>query len=76
MEVALSAQIADGQPEDGQPVQLAEDVLFEGQQTGQGVQLSVETLAMAFAGVGLGHAILGGWLEAGTSHGGLDDGIQ
>lgn len=68
LEVALSAQVADRQPQYGQPVQLAKDVLLEGQQRGQGVQLRVEPLPVSLARVALRDAILRRGFDAGTSY--------
>lgn len=57
MEVTLSPEVADRQPQYGQPVQLAEDVLLEGQEGGEGVQLSVEPLPVPLAGVAFRDAV-------------------
>lgn len=37
LEVALGTKVADGQPQDAEAVQLAQDVLLEGQKVGEGV---------------------------------------
>ena len=54
MKVALGAQIADGESQDGKPVQFGEDAGLERQEAGQRVQLGVETLPVPLAGVALG----------------------
>jgi hypothetical protein len=53
LEVTLGPEVADGQPENGQLVELGDDALFEGQQAGQVVQLGVETFSVPLAGVAL-----------------------
>jgi hypothetical protein len=58
MEVALGAEVADCEPQDRQPIQLAQDVLLEGKQAGQSVQFGVQPLPMSFARVALRHPIL------------------
>lgn len=52
-EEALCAQEADAEPEDGQLVQAGDDVLGEGQQARQALQLRVQTIAVPFGWVGL-----------------------
>lgn len=37
LEVALGTKVADGQPQDTEAVQLAQDILLEGQKVGEGV---------------------------------------
>lgn len=54
LKVALGAQIADGESQDGKPVQFGEDAGLERQEAGQRVQLGVETLPVPLAGVALG----------------------
>ena len=58
LEVALGAQVADGEPEDGEPVEFGEDAGLEGQQTGQRVQLGVEPLAVPLARIALARTLL------------------
>lgn len=53
-EEVLGAEEADAEPQDGQFVQAGDDVLREGQQAGEAVQLRVQTVAVAFGWVGLG----------------------
>lgn len=53
LKVALRPQIADGQPQYAEAIELAEDVLLEGQQRGEQIQFGVEALAMPLGGVAL-----------------------
>lgn len=55
LEIALGAQVADGQPQYGQPVQLGQDVVFERQQVSQRVQLGVQPFPVPLARVTLAH---------------------
>lgn len=57
LKVTLGSQVADGQPQDGQPVEFAEDILLERQKGREGVQFCVEALAMSLAGITLGDAV-------------------
>lgn len=65
MKVALSPEVADGQAQYAEAVQLAQDVLLEGEQRGQRVQLGVQPLAVTLARVAFCHAVLGWWFNAG-----------
>ena len=53
-EEVLGSQVADAQAEDGQFVQTGGDFLGEGQQTGQPLQLAVQTVPVPFGRVGFG----------------------
>ncbi len=68
LEVSLCPKKCYRQSEDGEPVQLREDVLLEGQERGQVVELSIEALPVAFGRVAFGLAspgvLLGSWTEA------------
>lgn len=63
MEVALHFQVPDAEAEHRQLVQPSPDVLREGQQAGELVQLAVEPVAVAFGWVGL-DAIRRRWFGA------------
>lgn len=52
-EEALCPQVADAETQDGQLVQAGDDILGEGQQAGQAVQLRVQAVAVALGRVGL-----------------------
>lgn len=56
---ALDLQVADAEAEHGQLVQPSPDLLGEGQQAGELVQLAVQAVAVAFGRVGLG--AIGRW---------------
>lgn len=58
-EEALDLQVADAEAEDRQLVEPSPDLLGEGQQAGELVQLAVEPVAVAFGRVGLG--AIGRW---------------
>ena len=64
MKVALGAQVADGQSQNGEPVQLGQDAGLERQQAGQRVQLGVEALPVALTRVALARALLRRRLQA------------
>jgi hypothetical protein len=66
LKVTFGPEVTDRQPEDGQPVELGQDVLFEWQQAGQCVQFSVQPLPMPLTGVALRDAVLRGRLQAAT----------
>lgn len=51
---ALDLQVPDAEAQHGQLVQPGPDLLCEGQQAGELVQLPVEPVSVAFGGVGLG----------------------
>lgn len=51
IEEALDLQVADAEAQHGQLVQPRPDLLGEGQQAGELVQLAVETVSVAFGGV-------------------------
>lgn len=53
-EEVLGAEEADAEPQDGQFVQAGDDILGEGQQAGEPVQLWIQAVAVAFGRVGLG----------------------
>ena len=65
-EEVLGAQEADAEPEDGQFVQAGDDVLGEGQQAGQAVQLRVQAVPVPFGRVGLG-TFSWGWFGSGQN---------
>ena len=54
LKIALGAQIADGQTKNGQFVELGDDGLFEGQETGQVVEFRVKSFTMTFTWIALG----------------------
>lgn len=60
---ALDLQVPDAEAEHGQLVQPGPDLLGEGQQAGELVQLPIEPVSVAFGGVGLG-SIGRRWLGA------------
>lgn len=51
IEKALDLQVADAEAQHGQLVQPRPDLLGEGQQAGELVQLAVETVSVTFGGV-------------------------
>lgn len=53
VEEALDLQVSDAQAEHGELVQAGPDLLGEGQQAGELVQLPVEPVSVAFGRVGL-----------------------
>ena len=57
MKITLSSQVGDGQPQYGEPVELGQNVLLEGQEVGQGVQLGVQSLSMPLAGIAFRDAV-------------------
>ncbi len=59
VEEALDLQVSDAEAEHGQLVQPSPDLLGEGQQAGELVQLAVEPVSVAFGRVGLG--AIGRW---------------
>lgn len=62
-EVALDPQVAHAEPKDGQLVQAGANVIGEGQQVRQSVQLHVQPIPVALRRVGLDHHIsVGGGL--------------
>ncbi len=63
IEETLDLQVPDAEAEHGQLVQPSSDLLGEGQQAGELVQLAVEPVSVAFGGVGLG-AIRRWWFGA------------
>lgn len=66
VEEALDLQVSDAQAEHGELVQAGPDLLGEGQQAGELVQLPVEPVSVAFGRVGL-DAIGRRWFWAGGS---------
>jgi hypothetical protein len=58
LKIALGAQVADGQPQNGEPVQFGEDRSLVRQETGQRVQLGVESLPVPFARIALARTLL------------------
>lgn len=69
LEIALGAQVTDGQPQYAQSIQLAEDVLFEGQQRGEQVQFGIETFPMSLRWVAFRDAVLGRWFQTARQEG-------
>lgn len=61
LKVALGAEVAYAESEDAESVQLAEDILLEGEQRRQRVQLGVQPLPMPLAGIRFRHPILLRW---------------
>ena len=53
LKVGLDAQVADGQAQDGELVELGEHVGLERQQAGQVLELGVEAFAVTLARIGL-----------------------
>ena len=53
MEVTLDLEVSHTEPEHRQFVQATSDLLGEGQQAGQTVQLYVQTVPVAFGRIGL-----------------------
>jgi hypothetical protein len=66
LKVTFGPEVTDGQPEDGEPVEFGQDILFEWQEAGQGVQFGVEPFPMPLTGVALRDAVLRGRLQAAT----------
>ena len=53
LEEALGSEVGDCQAQDGELVQLGDDALLEGQQTGQMIQLAIQALSVSLARVTL-----------------------
>lgn len=53
VEVALNLEVSHTEPEHGQLVQATSDLLRERQQFGESVQLSIQTVTVAFGRIGL-----------------------
>lgn len=58
LKVALGAQVADGQPQNGETVQFGEDRSLVRQETGQRVQLGVEPLPVSLTRIALARTLL------------------
>ena len=53
LEEALGSEVRDCQAQNGELVQLGDDALLEGQQTGQMIQLAIQALSVSLARVTL-----------------------
>ncbi len=58
MEVAFGAEVGDCEAEDGEAVEFRQNVLLEGKEGGQRVELTVQTLSMPFRRIALRHSVL------------------
>lgn len=73
IEEALDLQVADTETQHGQLVQPSPDLVAEGQQAGELVQLAVQTVAVAFGWVGFDAIGRGGFGAADKEEGNVWD---
>lgn len=57
MEVALGPQVGDGEPQNGQSIEFGQNVLFEGKEPRQVIELRVQPFSMPLGRVALGLSV-------------------